>query len=127
MATSGAIVIGGSTLLKAGGLAMAASTAKNAASGYNHGNTGETNYTKSGKDAHKNYNPGEGYKKEYQLPSRNRVDAINEELGIVRELKPNNPRAIKRGEKQVQKYVDELNRVKPRPDGKSWIGVVDTY
>ncbi len=127
VATSGAIVIGGSTLLKAGGLAMAASTAKNAASGYNHGNTGETNYTKSGKDAHKNYNPGEGYKKEYQLPSRNRVDAINEELGIVRELKPNNPRAIKRGEKQVQKYVDELNRVKPRPDGKSWIGVVDTY
>ena len=36
-AATGAIVIGGSTLLKAGGAAIAFSTAKNAASGYNHG------------------------------------------------------------------------------------------
>ena len=49
---------------------------------------------------------------------------IDEEAGIVRELKPNNPKAIKRGEKQVQQYVEELQRIKP---DKEWKGIVDTY
>lgn len=46
-----------------------------------------------------------------------RADAVNYDEGIVRELKPNNPRAIRRGQKQVQKYVDILNKTNPLPGG----------
>lgn len=56
-----------------------------------------------------------------------RADAVNYDEGIVRELKPNNPRAIRRGQKQVQKYVDILNKTNPLPGGKSWQGFADTY
>ena len=42
----------------------------------------------------------------------------------VRELKPDNQRAIKRGEKQVQGYMKELEEL--RPD-KKWEWHVDTY
>ena len=85
---------------------------------------GETEFTKIGRQAHKDYNPGSTYEKEYRLPSGKRADAVDEEAGIVRELKPNNPKAIKRGEKQVQQYVEELQRIKP---DKEWKGIVDTY
>lgn len=59
--------------------------------------------------------------------AKKRVDAINRKEGIVKELKPNNPRAIKRGEKLVQQYVDELNRVDPLPNNRKWKGIVETY
>lgn len=58
---------------------------------------GETFHTALGRKAHNDYNPGEGFIKEYRLPSHKRADAVNEEMGIVKELKPNNKRAIKKG------------------------------
>ena len=85
---------------------------------------GETQFTKYGRQAHKDYMPGEGYKKEVTLPSGKRADAVNFEKGDVRELKPNNPKAIKRGERQVQGYMKELQEL--RPDIK-WEWHVDTY
>ena len=85
---------------------------------------GETFHTALGRKAHNDYNPGEGFIKEYRLPSHKRADAVNEEMGIVKELKPNNKRAIKKGEKQVQEYVDELQQI--RPD-REWKGFVETY
>ncbi len=73
---------------------------------------------------HKNYNPGDSYSTEYQLPSGKRADAVDETNGFVRELKPNNPKANKRGEKQVQGYKTELEKLFPE---KQWYSHVDTY
>lgn len=86
--------------------------------------SGETAYTKIGRQAHTDYNPGPEYKKEFSLPNGKRADAVDLKNGIVRELKPNNPRAIKLGEKQVQGYIDELQKHYPN---KNWKGYVDTY
>ena len=96
----------------------------NKSSSHKSSTSGENNYAKQGRDAHNNYNPGDSYTKEYQLPSGKRADAVDEVSGIVRELKPNNPRAIKRGEKQVLGYKNELQELFPE---KQWHSYVDTY
>ena len=62
---------------------------------------GETSHTKLGRKMHQEYNPGD-----------------------VRELKPNNPRAIKRGEQQVQAYKKELENKYP---DISWEWHIDVY
>jgi len=76
-----------------------------------------------GRQVHKDWNYGSGFEKEFTLPSGKRVDAINFETKTVVELKPNNPRAIGRGEKQVEAYRQELERVY----GGSWTSKVETY
>ena len=62
---------------------------------------GETSHTKWGRKMHQDYNPGD-----------------------VRELKPNNPRAIKRDEQQVQAYKKELENKYP---DISWEWHIDVY
>ncbi|HWS53291.1 MAG TPA: hypothetical protein VN228_04165, partial [Pyrinomonadaceae bacterium] len=84
---------------------------------------GETAATKAGREAHKAYNPGPTYDTKYTLPSGKRPDAVDFENKIVRELKPNNPRAIRRGERQVEGYRQELEQV----FGPGWTSYVDTY
>ena len=86
---------------------------------------GETAATKAGRQAHKNYENtlGGGYDFNKALPSGKRPDAINLESNIVRELKPDNPNAIQKGLKQLQGYVDELERVTKQ----KWQGFLDTY
>ncbi|MEW6747783.1 MAG: hypothetical protein AB1486_34075 [Planctomycetota bacterium] len=76
-----------------------------------------------GRQAHKDYDPGPGYEKEVTLPSGKRADAVNAETRDVRELKPDNPRAVKRGEKQVEGYRKELGET----TGEKWTSGVDTY
>ena len=129
VAGSGAALIVESAKLGVVGTLFKANSKANQAGGYERGKTGgETSYTKAGREAHANYDPGPGYRKEERLePTRKRADAVNYDEGIVRELKPNNPRALKRGWKQVQEYVDILNKTNPLPDGRSWQGFVDTY
>lgn len=73
---------------------------------------------------HKKYNPGQGYIKEYQLPSGKRVDAVSLEKGDVRELKPNNTKAIRKGEKQVLMYKNELQSLYP---SVNWECHIDIY
>ena len=87
---------GAETVLDAGTDAAKAADSVNPIRG------GDNIHTQLGKQKHKEYNPGEGYIKEYKLPSGKRADAVNFETGDVRELKPNNKRAVKQGEKQVQ-------------------------
>jgi hypothetical protein len=87
---------------------------------------GETAATALGRQTHAAWNYGPGYVREFRLPSGRRVDAINIETRTVIELKPNNPRAIKLGEKQVQDYVDELNSAL-QPGETPWTGSVVTY
>lgn len=42
------------------------------------------------------------------LPSGKRADAVNWGKRDVKELKPDNPRAVRRGEKQLEGYKQEL-------------------
>jgi hypothetical protein len=44
----------------------------------------------------------------------------------IYELKPNNPRAIRRGEKQVEAYMQELEKM-PRFQWIKWKIKIDTY
>ncbi len=80
--------------------------------------------TKAGREAHQNYEPCPGYEKEVTLPSGKRADAVNKQKGMVKELKPNNPRAIQRGKKQVEGYRQELQNKYPK---KKWKTKIDTY
>jgi RHS repeat-associated protein len=68
-----------------------------------------------GKLAHKQEPILPGEKPEVTTPSGKRMDRYNEEAGHIREIKPDNPRAIKQGEKQVQGYKQEMEQAKGRP------------
>lgn len=72
---------------------------------------------------HKDWDYGPGFEKEVTLPSGKRADAVNFETREVRELKPNNPDAIRRGEQQVEGYRKELEQWK----GGCWTCRVETY
>src|SRR5205085_11085320 len=72
---------------------------------------GETKFTKAGRKAHQRYNPGANYDLNVRLPSGKKPDAVDFEKQIVRELKPDNPSAIRRGERQVETYRQELEDV----------------
>jgi RHS repeat-associated protein len=76
-----------------------------------------------GRQVHKDYDYGPGFEKEVTLPSGKRADAINWEKREVVELKPNNPNAIRRGERQVEGYRQELEAT----TGECWSCRVETY
>ena len=76
-----------------------------------------------GQQAHKDRQYPEGFEKEIRLPSGKRMDAYNRETKEIIELKPNNLRAIKQGEKQVEGYCRECNQV----NGPGHIGQVEAY
>lgn len=84
---------------------------------------GETFATKAGRQAHKDWDAGPGFKKEVTLDSGKRADAVNKADKVVKELKPDNPRAVKRGTTQVEGYAKELGEML----GGIWKGVVETY
>lgn len=79
--------------------------------------------TQHGQQMHKTYPYDSGYQTEVRLQSGKRVDALNEQLKHIIELKPNNPAAIRRGEKQVEGYLEELNKTR----GEDWTGEILTY
>ena len=93
--------------------------------------TDANGYTKSnlslGQKVHKEYRLGEENGvtkiKEYILPSRKRVDFIDFDNKIIYELKPNNPNQIKLGVKQLNGYLEEVEK----EFGKGWSTVLDTY
>ncbi len=82
---------------------------------HNNGCGGENPAAARGRQQHKDKDYGPGYEKEVRLPSGKVADAVNVEEGIVKELKPNNPRAIKRGERQAGGYAAELEEVHGKP------------
>jgi RHS repeat-associated protein len=113
--------------LEAARLAKASKTLKCAA------DTG-TQFTKSslelGQKLHRAYKDGlaDGIKtfKEFRLPSGRRIDFLDVENGIIYELKPNNPRQIREGIKQLQEYLKEIQSM-PQFQGIDWIVILDTY
>lgn len=85
--------------------------------------SGETPATAGGREAHKTWDPGAGFQKEVRLPSGKRCDALNPETCEIKELKPDNERAKKRGEKQLQEYKKELEE----QTGKEHKTTLETY
>ena len=83
---------------------------------------GETPATAKGKKMHKDWDYGPSVKKEVTIPGAGRADGIDYINRIVYELKPNNPRAIRQGWKQLNRYVNELEK-----DGSKWIRILITY
>ena len=98
---------------------------------HNASNYGETAATIAGKRAHQNYKNalGVGYEHQVTLPSGKRPDAVNISSRHVRELKPDNIRAIKQGQKQAMEYANELGRLYPDTNGLPTPSIVkiDTY
>jgi RHS repeat-associated protein len=86
---------------------------------------GESPAAAAGRRAHQNYGTALGPKFDTRvtLPSGRRPDAVDWTNREVRELKPDNPRAVSRGERQVEKYRLELENV----TGESWTSTVDVY
>lgn len=76
-----------------------------------------------GQKAHKDYQPGNGFKKEVPLPSGRRMDGYNPATKTVKELKPNTPTGVKQGHKQLQQYCQECDQV----HGVGHKGVLETY
>ena len=68
---------------------------------------------------HKSYDYGVTVRKEVPIPGYGSADAIDDVNKIVYELKPDNPKAIARGLKQLDRYLKGL--------GKGWIGQIVTY
>jgi len=96
---------------------------------------GGTQFTKSslqvGQQMHKAYHVGK-VGKEFRLLSGRRIDYLDMQNGIIYELKPNNPRAILQGQKQLQMYLQELQspamlQKYPQFKGIQWKTVLDTY
>ena len=84
---------------------------------------GETSYTAAGRRAHAEEPLPPGFERESRLPSGKRMDGYNPQTKEVIELKPNNPRAIRRGERQVDGYCRECDQTK----GPGHTGRVQTY
>ncbi|NQP32786.1 hypothetical protein HO921_00045 [Streptococcus suis] len=78
---------------------------------------------KLGQDLYKEYKVedvlDEVREKKFTLPSLILLILKN----IVYELKPNNKNQIRKGDKQLQGYIDELIS----ETGEQWTGVLDTY
>ena len=73
---------------------------------------------------HSTWDYGPGFSREFTLKAGGRVDGINFETREIIELKPNNPRAIRLGNQQVDGYIAKLNEQFP---GDPWTGRVVTY
>ncbi len=96
---------------------------------------GGVQYTKSslqlGQQMHKAYHAGK-VGKEFRLLSGKRIDYLDIQNGIIHELKPFNPRAMKAGQNQLNMYLKELQspamlQKYPEFRGINWKTVLDTY
>jgi len=105
----------------AGGLDDAADAARKAARGSRHPKVKAA--AAEGIKRHREWDPGPGYHKEMRTPCGNRADAVHVERHHVKELKPNNARAKKRGEKQAEGYAKEFDE----EYGGDWTWDVETY
>lgn len=85
---------------------------------------GESAAASFGRRAHKEFDYGPGFEKEFRnLPSKRRPDAVNVQERVVVELKPNSPAAIRRGQRQVERYRQELEA----KYGGTWTARLETY
>jgi RHS repeat-associated protein len=88
---------------------------------------GESQAAADGRAAHNNYPGalGPDYDYEVKLPSGKKADAVHKFQPEVRELKPDNPKAIRKGEKQAAGYAPELESMPG--ETRKFTTTVDTY
>lgn len=85
---------------------------------------GETVAITFGRQMHATWDYGPGFSPEFTLKAGGRADGINFGTRELIELKPNNPRAIRLGNQQLEGYIAKLNEQFP---GEPWTGRVVTY
>lgn len=87
-------------------------------------------YTKSnlqlGREMHREYKLNAAGLKEFRLPSGKRIDFLDPINNTIYELKPNNPRAIRLGEKQLKMYLEEVKNL-PEFKNNDWKTILETY
>ena len=76
-----------------------------------------------GRHMHKFFDYGPGFEREFRFQSGRQADAINFRTREILELKPNNRRAISRGELQLEQYKEDAHN----QFGGEWTGRVITY
>lgn len=76
-----------------------------------------------GKKVHKAWDYGPSVTKEYSIPGVGRADGVDFVNRIVYELKPNNPRAVRQGWRQLTRYANGLES----RYGGNWIRILVTY
>ncbi len=76
-----------------------------------------------GREAHKWWQPPEGYKTGFQFDNGLKPDAINFDTQDILELKANSPTEIARGHVQLQNYINAAQD----QFGGTWTGSVVTY
>ncbi len=94
-----------------------------AAAGCPNSPNGDNENNASGREAHKWWQPPEGYTKEFTFNNGMRADALNPQTQNILELKPNNPAAIQQGQAQLQQYIQQAQS----QFGGTWTGQVITY
>lgn len=95
--------------------------------------TNDEGYTRSslklGREVHEGYKVNDTLDKvrikERRLPSGKKIDFIDIENKTIYELKPNNPTQIKKGKKQLEGYLEEVEKI--RNEKGQWKTVLDTY
>lgn len=95
---------------------------------FTKGAGGESAATAAGRSAHDSYPLAVGTDGDYRfnqaIPgTRLRPDAYSVEERVVRELKPDHPKAIQKGWRQVNNYKEILEE----KFGGTWTAMVDTY
>jgi len=85
---------------------------------------GESAAAAYGRQVHREWYYGPGFEKEFTLASGRRPDAINFGTREIVELKPNNPAAISRGQRQLEIYQRDLQQQFP---GQPWATRIETY
>jgi Restriction endonuclease fold toxin 9 len=95
--------------------------------GAKSGTSGHTSAAGKGMSEHKNYKSldanGIDKVKEYGKIPGIRPDYVDFNTNTIYELKPNNPRAIAKGNRQLNKYVKEFQNIR----GGTWKKVLDLY
>ena len=81
---------------------------------------------RQGRQMHEVYKLGAKGVEEYVLPSKRRIDFLDIENKIIYELKPFNPRSMKRGIKQLHEYKRELEAMQ-RFKGQKFQMILNGY
>ena len=81
---------------------------------------GETEATKRGREMHKNWDYGDNVIKEKRIGEGARVDGFDVNNNLIFELKPNNPGAISKGLRQLDRYLNMLG-------ADEWAGILVLY
>lgn len=76
---------------------------------------GEPPHLAAGKRAHREEPILPGEQAEVPTPSGRRMDRYDESQAHIREIKPNNPRQLRNGQKQVESYRQEMELKTGRP------------